>query len=120
MKNSLISNGMNKVLILNPPFSIRFRSGFFLRILRTLIFCLTLSLLIACIFQLNAHTKEIYLIKNYEKKLNQLSQENKILEIKFSNVNSLNNIGNYIQNQVFEKVGRVEYIQLLEGTALAR
>lgn len=85
-----------------------------------LIFSILLSLLIISIFQLNAYTGDFYLIQNYEKKLVQLNQENKILEISFSQANSLKNIGSYVQSQIFEKAEEVEYIRILEGTALAK
>jgi len=77
-----------------------------------------LFLIILCVFQLNTYTKELYLIKNYEKQLTQLTQEKGILEINFSRINSLNNIDKYVQN--FEKADRIEYIRVLGGTALAK
>lgn len=85
-----------------------------------LIVFLTFSLLAASIYQLNFYTREVYSVKNQENKLNQLSQEIKTLEISFSSANSLANIGTYLQNQTFEKVSRVEYIQILGDTALAK
>lgn len=85
-----------------------------------LIFSVLLSLIIISIFQLNAYTREFYLIQNYENKLVQLNQENKILEINFSQANSLKNVGSYVQNQIFEKAEEVEYIRVLESTALAK
>ena len=112
---------MNNALTLSLPISStsRFRiKGF--KVLWIFILILTLSLLAVCIFQISAYTKEIYLIQNYEKKLNQLTRENKILEVNFSEVNSLNNVGNYVQNSVFEKANKIDYIRLLESTALAR
>ena len=112
---------MNNTLTLSLPISStsRFRiKGF--KVLWIFISILTLSLLVVCIFQINAYTKEVYLIQNYEKKLNQLTRENKILEVNFSEVNSLNNVGNYVQNNVFEKANKIDYIRLLESTALAK
>ncbi|PIZ87866.1 MAG: hypothetical protein COX92_00030 [Candidatus Nealsonbacteria bacterium CG_4_10_14_0_2_um_filter_40_15] len=112
---------MNNTLILSLPISStsRFRiKG--LKVLWIFISILMSSLLVVCIFQIGAYTKEVYLIQSYEKKLNQLTLENKILEVNFSEVNSLNNVGNYVQNSVFEKANKIDYIRLLEGTALAK
>jgi len=78
------------------------------------------SLLVFCILQLNLHTEEVYSIDTLERTLSQLSQENKMLEIKFASADSLNNIQEYIQNKNFKKVTKVEYIQLLEDTVLAK
>ncbi len=111
---------MNNTLTLSLPISSISRFRISLKVLWIFISILTLSLLVACIFQINAYTKEVYLIQNYEKKLNQLTLENKILEVNFSEVNSLNNVGNYVQNNVFEKANKIDYIRLLEGTALAK
>jgi cell division protein FtsB len=111
---------INNTLILTPPFLRIFKVNLSLKFLWFFMLLIIFSLLIVCIFQLNAYTKEFYLIQDYEKKLNQLTQENKILEINFSKANSLSKIGSYIQSQAFEKAEKVEYIQLLEGTALAK
>ncbi len=112
---------MNNTLTLSLPILLtsRFRiKGF--KVLWIFISILTLSLLVVCIFQISAYTKEVYLIQNYEKKLDQLTRENKILEVNFSGVNSLNNVGNYVQNNGFEKTNKIDYIRLLESTALAK
>ena len=111
---------LNKTLILNPPFAIRFNLTFPLKAAWLLIGVLIISLFISCIYQLNLYTKEFYLIQKEEKKLNQLTKESKSLEIRHSGSNSLTNMGGYLQSQVFEKVGKVEYIQLLGGTVLAK
>lgn len=76
------------------------------------------SLLVVCILQLNAYTREIYLIRDYESRLVQLETDSRSLEVNFSKVNSLNNMGNYAQT--FEKAEEIEYIRVMEGTALAK
>ena len=85
---------------------------------KSLIFLLTLSLLVTFIYQLNAYTEEIYLISSSEKRISQISQENKILEINLTETNSLRNLNKYVQN--FERAGKIEYLRVLEGTALAK
>ncbi len=109
-----------KALALNLPILRTFKLRPSFKIFSILLIAVIFSLLLVCVYQLNRHTQEVYLIKDFEKKINQLSQENKMLEINFSNANSLKNINNYLQNQSFVKVGKVEYIYLLGGTALAK
>lgn len=111
---------VSKTLILSLPISRNFKLSLNFKIVLIFTIALILSLLAVCVYQLNRYTQEVYLIQNYESKIKQLSQENKILEINFSNTNSLKNITGFLQNQVFEKVGKVDYIYLLEGTALAK
>jgi len=105
---------MNNVLVLTPPISIKYR----LVLNYKLFWVLTLTLLFLFsaiyIFQINSLASQIYTLKNYEKKITQLSQENKILEINFSKVNSLNNLETYLSNQNFEKVSQVKYIRMRE------
>lgn len=74
--------------------------------------------LIISIYQFNIYTHEIYLIKQYEKRINQLNQENRLLEVELAKNHSLVNFNQYVQN--FEKPNKIEYIHLLEGTALAK
>ena len=80
----------------------------------------TVALVVACVFQLNDRTKEVYLLEQYQDRLDALTQENKVLEISFSKTNSLNGIGELAQNQLFEKTNRIEYIRILDATALAK
>lgn len=67
------------------------------------------------IFQINSVVSESYLLQNYQKKLNQLRQENLILEINLAQVNFLGNVEKKIENLGFEKVDKVYYIQVLEN-----
>lgn len=111
---------ISKTLALNLPLLGTFRIRPSFKIFSAFLIAAIFSLLLTCVYQLNRHTQEVYLIKDIEKKINQLSKENKVLEINFSSANSLKNINNYLQNQSFVKVGKVEYVYLLEGTALAK
>ncbi len=76
------------------------------------------SLLAALVYQINIYTSEIYFIHNSEKEIAQLSQENKILEINLAKANSLLNVESYVQS--FEKTAKMEYVRVLEDTALAK
>lgn len=99
-------------------FSIRLNAS--LKSLWILMFFATVALVLFSIIQINTYTKELYSIKNFELKIQQLAQENRVLEASFAKANSLKNIGSYAQNQVFQKAGNVEYIKVLDATVLAR
>jgi cell division protein FtsB len=77
-------------------------------------------LLLFCIFQLNSYAEKNYLLQKYEKQLEQLSKENKILEINFSKANSFENIDKFLKNQNFKKIGKIEYIKVLENAVVAK
>jgi len=115
MNNSLVSSFPISI------FPIRLKKlNFFSKTFWVVMLFVTVTLIVACVFQLNSQVQETYLIKQYENKLNQLTQENKVLEIDYSKTNSLNNIGALAQNQVFEKAQKIEYIRVLESTAWAK
>jgi len=115
MNNSLVSSFPISIFPIRLKKSTFFSKAFWL--MMTLV---TLALIIACVFQLNAQTRERYLIKGYENKLDQITQENRVLEINYSKTNSLDTIGTLAQNQVFEKTQKIEYIRVLDSTALAK
>lgn len=110
---------MQNSLVLNLP---RFFSlgAVFKRVLsfkKLLIFSavLIISLLALYIFQVNSVVSESYQIQKYQKKITELSEENKILEINSLQLNSLVNIENKVQELGFEKADKIYYIRLLEG-----
>ena len=111
---------MQNTITLSIPATKTLKLNLTLKLFWLLVLAAILSLFLVCVFQLNAYTKEFYLVKNQENRLKLLTQENKLLEINFSKANSLNNIGSYVENQSFEKVTQVEYIRVFESTALAR
>lgn len=78
----------------------------------TLSFILIISLVILYIFQVTTITEAMYLIKNHSRQLERLSQENEILEIKFSQLNSLENLKFLVANLNLEKVEKIDYIEI--------
>jgi len=78
-----------------------------------------ISLLIFYIFQVNAMIGKIYLIQNYQREIKELSQENKALQVNFSQVNSLPAIESLVKNLNFEKAEKIHYIQALESHVVA-
>lgn len=110
---------MNNVLILNPPisfsFPLRIKQKYSLKNFLILNIILIVFLIGLCIFQVNSLISKGYLVQNYEKQLNNLTVENKNLEIKFGKINSLENLDALVKNLNFEKVDKIYYIRILEG-----
>ena len=75
-------------------------------------FILIIFLVILYIFQVTAITEAMYLIKNHSRQLESLSQEKEILEIKFSQLNSLENLRSLVANLNLEKVEKIDYIEI--------
>jgi len=77
---------------------------------------LIMSLLAFYIFQITAVISGGYQVQNYQKKISKLSEENKMLEINSTKINSLENIENKIQGLGFERINKTHYIQILENS----
>lgn len=72
------------------------------------------------IFQINAEVSERYLIQEYEKKTDELSKENKNLEVATTQVASLDKIVEQIASLNFEKTDKIHYIRVLETQVVAK
>ena len=111
---------MNHAIAIRQPYlmikPINLKWGLNLRILIIPVFILILFLLVFYIFQVNKLTSDRYLIRDQEKTMSSLSQENKILEINSNQANSLGNIDGFIKELGFEKVNNMRYIKVLEGS----
>jgi len=102
--------------------SLNFKWKVSLRILGILGSVSIFALLVLYIFQVNSLAQEVFLIKDYQKNLAQLSENNEKLEINFAKFSSLENIENYLQNQNFEKVNanQIKYIRILESSVVKK
>lgn len=109
---------MDNVLSLTLP--IKYRLGLNLKIYWTILLISILFLLSFYVFQINSLTKEVYSVRNYEKKLDTLTEENKTLEINFTKISSLTQVENYLLGQNFEKATKVKYIKLLGSQVAAK
>ncbi len=69
------------------------------------------------IFQSNYLVRDSYLIKEYDKKLSDLSLENSNFKVNFAKSNSLENIESLVKNLDFEQIREVKYIQLYSSMA---
>lgn len=109
---------MNHSLILTQPFFLlrRIRLKFLVKCFWFLCIFSLVSLLVLYIFQLHASTKNLSMIHQYEKELNDINSENGGLEINYSALNYLENIENQIINNLaFEEVKEVKYLRVLDG-----
>lgn len=110
---------MSNILSLHLPIPIRYRLTLNFKIFY-LIIPLTIILSIFYIFQISSVVSESYQVQKYQKKINELAEENKFLEINSIKVNSLENIDGRIQELGFERVGKIHYIQVLEGSVVTK
>jgi cytoskeletal protein RodZ len=111
---------IGKTIVLNQVFPIKFKLTVPLKLLAVFTFVLMVALLISCVFQLNKYTAGYFTLQDYQQKLDRLTEENRGLEVQFSSSDSLNRVFSYAGGDGFEKVDQVDYIQLLDGTALAK
>ena len=91
-----------------------------LRILRILAVLMIISFLGLYIYQVNAETSERYLVQEYQKKISEISKENKILEINSAQIASLDNITRLLEELDFEKTGKIHYIRALDAQVVTK
>lgn len=73
------------------------------------------------IFQINnTIVSYIFQTQNYQRKIEELIKENKILEINLIQKESLKNFEEKIKNLNFEKTNKIYYIQVLENQVANR
>ena len=90
------------------------------KLISTCMVGIILSLIAISIIQVNAYTKEMYAVKQYGYRVAELQEETSLLEINLSKANSLNNLNQHVEDQTFVKADKIQYIQLFEGTAMAK
>lgn len=108
----------NSLILSLPAFFVRqLNLKKFLRLKHFLIIAVVSVCILApvFIFQSNIHVGERYQVKNYQKRITQLAQENKILEVNSAKAGSLLDAENRIRELGFEKVGKIHYLQISEN-----
>ena len=78
-------------------------------------FAAIIILLGFCAFQVIKQSAVSYFVKNCEKRITELSRENKELQILVSQENSLEGLEKTAEHFKFEPIARVHYIKILEG-----
>lgn len=108
--------------VLNPFFSFDFSLNLKIKPKLSLFLSLVLIifLLALCVFQFNKEASERYLIKEYKAKAASIELENKMLEIKFEELSSLDNILASVEKMNFEKTNKVNYIKIINNQIVSR
>lgn len=81
---------------------------------------LIIGLLTFYVFQINIEVSERYLIKDYKKRITELSNQNKILAINSTQNGSLGKMAEIIASQDFEKIDKIHYIRVLKTQVVAK
>ncbi len=79
-----------------------------------------LSLSVLYVFQINRMVQGAYLIKSYQKQVNELTQVNKNLEINLAQISYLENIQDKTEELNFQKVQEIKYVQILDNSLAKR
>lgn len=110
---------MNNTLAINYfPLNLKWKLSF--QYLYPLLFVLIGLLFVLDIFQINSVIQNTYLLKNYEKELNLLSEDTKNLEIKLAQTNTLENIETLIKDSSYKKIEEIRYIQLIGSQVVTK
>ncbi len=75
-----------------------------------------LLMLVFYVFLVNELTEGAYLIKNYDKEIKMLFQENKNLEANFAQAQFLGQVTAKAKELSFEKTTNIKYIKILESS----
>ncbi|RLC62470.1 MAG: hypothetical protein DRI01_06825 [Chloroflexi bacterium] len=73
---------------------------------------LTVLLAVLYIFQLGSLTRTMYLIRDCSSKIEEISAENEMLEVKASQMSSLENLKPLVDGLNFEMAGKIDYIRV--------
>lgn len=73
-------------------------------------------MLVFYIYSVNELTKGAYLIKNYNKEINTLLNENKELEANFAKASFLGEVQQKAKELSFEKTKEVKYVEILDSS----
>lgn len=75
-----------------------------------------IAMLVLYVVLVDGLAKGAYLIKNYDKRIQSLSQENQVLQVNMAHADYLNRITERAQALNFEKTSGITYIQLFENS----
>jgi len=76
--------------------------------------------LIFYVFQINTEISVRFSIKEYQKRITELSNQNKILAINSTQNGSLEKMAEIIASQDFEKIDKIHYIRVLNTQVVAK
>jgi len=110
---------MSNALVLSLPISMKYRLTLNFRFFY-LIFLLLIPLLAFYIFQINSVVSGSYQVQRYQKGIDEMTGENKFLEVSSAMINSLESVDGRVQELGFEKIGKIHYIQIIESSAVTK
>jgi hypothetical protein len=109
---------LNFIILAIRPLTLRWK--FNPRAFYPLVFLLMGTLFILWIFQISSIIQKTYLLRDYEKEFNILSEQTKNLEVRFSQINALENIESLIGDLSYEKIEEIRYIQLAGSQVVSK
>ena len=77
---------------------------------------LSLLMLVFYVYLVNGLTMGTYLIRNYDKEINLLLDENKILENSFTKISLFKQVTDKAKELSFEKTTNIKYVQIIESS----
>lgn len=92
----------------------------FLRLLSLISFILIVLFVIFYIFQVNQQIKEKAMIFEFEEKKKEIYNENRGLELAFSQKNYLKNFEKLFEELGFEKIAKIDYIKVLDTSVAVK
>lgn len=105
-----------KTIALALPYKI----SVFLRIITFISLISIIIFSVFYIFQINQQVKEKNLILEFEKTKRELYNENRNLEIAFSQKNYLKNLEKSFEELGFEKIAKVDYIRMSDNSVAVK
>jgi hypothetical protein len=78
------------------------------------------ALLFLYIYQINSTIQKTYLLQGYDKTMSKLQEENRNLEINVAKSNSIGNLELLVQSLNYEKVDKIKYIKVLDGSMVKK
>lgn len=72
------------------------------------------------IYQVIAVQQEGFMLSNYENKISEVAEVNKVLEINLSQASSLKNLEDIVARIGFEKTQKINYIRVIESSVATK
>jgi len=74
------------------------------------------ALAVFYVFEINNLTTGSYQIKSYQKQINSIEAENKLLEMEYAQANFLEGVRQSVQQYGFERIENIKYIHIASSS----
>lgn len=91
-----------------------------MKIFITLTILSIIFLSVLYVYQTNLEVSERYLVNESVRKISELSEENKTLEIASAKSSSLDKLAGLVDSSDYERITRIQYIKVLNGYVVAK